>query len=67
MIVPFSEVSVGCSLVLNGLAGMKVSSRTVDFIVGELNGKSIWKKVWVKQKQNVVIADPDGNGIVLTW
>jgi hypothetical protein len=23
--------------------------------------------VWVKQKQNVVIADPDGNGIVLTF
>ena len=67
MIVPFSEVSVGCSLVLNGLAGVKVSSRTADMIVGEVNGKTIWKKVWVKQKQNVVIADPDGNGIVLTF
>jgi len=67
MIVPFSEVSVGCSLILNREAGVKVSSRTADIIVGELNGKSIWKKVWVKQKQNVVIADPDGNGIVLSW
>ena len=66
MIVPFSEVSVGCSLVLNGLAGVKVSSRTADIIVGELNGKSIWKKFYVKQKENVRIADP-GQGIVLTW
>jgi hypothetical protein len=66
MIVPFSEVCVGCSLVLNGLAGVKVSSRTVDFIVGEVNGKSIWEKVWVKQKENVRIADP-GQGIVLTF
>jgi NAD(P)H-hydrate repair Nnr-like enzyme with NAD(P)H-hydrate dehydratase domain len=66
MIVPFSEVSVGCSLVLNKEAGVKVSSRTADIIVGEVDGKSIWKKVWVKQKQDVVIADP-GQGIVLTW
>ena len=51
MIVPFSEVSVGCSLVLNREAGVKVSSRTAEIIVGEVNGKSIWKKVWVKQKQ----------------
>jgi len=66
MIVPFSEVSVGCSLVLNGLAGVKVSSRTVDFITGEIDGQSTWKKMFVKQKENVRIADP-GQGIVLTW
>jgi hypothetical protein len=66
MIVPFSEVCVGCSLVLNGLAGVKVSSRTVDFIVGEIDGQSTWKKFYVKQKENVTIADP-GQGIVLTW
>jgi hypothetical protein len=66
MIVPFSEVCVGCSLVLNGLAGVKVSSRTVDFITGEIDGQSTWKKMFVKQKENVRIADP-GQGIVLTW
>jgi hypothetical protein len=66
MIVPFSEVCVGCSLVLNGLAGVKVSSRTVDFIVGEVDGQSTWKKMFVKQKENVRIADP-GQGIVLTF
>jgi hypothetical protein len=67
MIVPFSEVCIGNSIVLNREAGVKVSSRTADMIVGEVNGKTIWKKVWVKQKQNVVIADPNGNGIVLTF
>jgi len=66
MIVPFSEVCVGCSLVLNGLAGVKVSSRTVDFITGEIDGQSTWKKMFVKQKENVRIADP-GQGIVLTF
>ena len=66
MIVSFSEVSVGCSLVLNGLAGVKVSSRAVDFIVGEIDGQSTWKKMFVKQKENVRIADP-GQGIVLTF
>ena len=66
MIVPFSEVCVGCSLVLNGLAGVKVSSRTVDFITGEIDGQSTWKKMFVKQKENVRIADP-GQGIVLSW
>jgi len=66
MIVPFSEVCVGCSLVLNGLAGVKVSTRTVDFIVGEIDGQSTWKKMFVKQKENVRIADP-GQGIVLSW
>jgi len=53
-------------IVPNGLAGVKVSSRTVDFIVGEIDGQSTWKKFYVKQKENVVIADP-GQGIVLTW
>ena len=67
MIVPFSEVCIGNSIVLHREAGVKVSSRTADVIVGKVNGKTIWKKVWVKQKQNVVIADPDGNGIVLTF
>ena len=67
MIVPFSEVCIGNSIVLNREAGVKVSTRTAEIIVGEVNGESIWKKVWVKQKQNVVIADPDGNGIVLTF
>jgi hypothetical protein len=52
--------------VLNGLAGVKVSSRTVDFITGEIDGQSTWKKMFVKQKENVRIADP-GQGIVLTW
>lgn len=67
MITQFSEVCVGCSLVLNGLAGVKVSSRTADFIVGEVDGVSQWKKFYVKQKENVRIADPNGNGIVLTF
>jgi len=66
MIVPFSEVCIGCSLVLNGLAGVKVSSRTADFIVGEIDGQSTWKKMFVKQKENVRIANP-GEGIVLTF
>ena len=67
MIVPFSEGCIGNSIVLNREVGVKVSSRTADMIVGEINGKTIWKNVWVKQKQNVVIADPDGNGIVPTF
>jgi hypothetical protein len=67
MIVPFSEVCIGNSIVLNGLAGVKVSSRTADFIVGEINEKSVWKKMFVKMKENVEIADPNGNGIVLTF
>ena len=66
MIVPFHEVCVGCSLVVNGLAGVKVSTRTADFIVGEIAGKSTWKKMYVKQKECVSIADP-GTGIVLTF
>ena len=67
MIVPFSEVCIGNSLVVNGLAGVKVSTRTADFIVGEINDKSTWKKMYVKQKEYVTIADPNGNGIVLTF
>lgn len=67
MIVPFSEVCIGNSIVLNGFSGVKVSTRTADMIVGESNGKSIWKKMWVKQKEHVTIADPFGNGIVLTF
>ncbi len=67
MIVPFSEVCIGCSVVLNGLAGVKVSTRTCDFIVGETNDKSVWKKMYVRQKENVRIADPNGNGIVLSF
>ncbi len=67
MIVPFSEVCIGNSIVLNGLAGVKVSTRTADLIVGEIGGESVWKKMYVKQKENVRIADPNGNGIVLTF
>ena len=67
MIVPFSEVCIGNSIVLNGLAGVKVSSRTADFIVGEIDEISTWKKMYVKQKENVRIADPNGNGIVLCF
>ena len=67
MITQFSEVCIGNSIVINGLAGVKVSTRTADFIVGEINGKSTWKKMYVKQKENLRIADPNGNGIVLTF
>lgn len=66
MITQFSEVCIGNSIVINGLAGVKVSSRTADFIVGEIDGVSQWKKMFVKQKENVRIADP-GTGIVLTF
>ena len=64
----FNEVCIGNSLVLNGLAGVKVSTRTAEFITGEdHNGHAIWTKQYVKQKEIVRIADPFGNGIVLTF